>query len=232
MRQSEPHRQSNQRVGVARAISGGPATPGDGDEASDRGRSTMSKPYDDEPHGDEAHEDQAYDAEAYDAEAHDEGAHHDEAYDAEAHDDEAHDDEAHGVGGVSIVLSPSQVEHVVRAAGQRSGGIVSSLLLLALDYAHDPPLGSDPSAYELQRASQVALHSALADSQLSQSLLRGLSVLACYGPERPWRAISELAELLDMSPSTTHRYVKTLKAVGLLEQDPTTRDYRPVSLEG
>ena len=26
-----------------------------------------------------------------------------------------------------------------------------------------------------------------------------------------------------MSPSTTHRYVKTLRAVGLLEQNPTTR---------
>jgi DNA-binding IclR family transcriptional regulator len=34
-----------------------------------------------------------------------------------------------------------------------------------------------------------------------------------------------------MSPSTTHRYVKTLKAVGLLEQNPTTREYRPVSLD-
>lgn len=143
-----------------------------------------------------------------------------------------YENEAYRAGGISIVLSPFQVEHVVRAAGQRSGGIVSSLLLMALDYAHDPPAGSDPSAYELQRSSREALRSALGDSQLSQSLLRGLSVLACYGPERPWRTISELAELLDMSPSTTHRYVKTLKAVGLLEQDPTTREYRPVSLGG
>jgi IclR helix-turn-helix domain len=143
-----------------------------------------------------------------------------------------HDDEEYRAGGISIVLSPFQVEHVVRAAGQRTGGIVSSLLLMALDYAHEPPLGSDPKDYELQRSSQEALRLALGDSQLSQSLLRGLSVLACYGPERPWRAISELAELLEMSPSTTHRYVKTLKAVGLLEQDPTTREYRPVSLEG
>jgi len=31
-----------------------------------------------------------------------------------------------------------------------------------------------------------------------------------------------------MSPSTTHRYVKTLRAVGLLEQDSATREYRPV----
>jgi DNA-binding IclR family transcriptional regulator len=29
-----------------------------------------------------------------------------------------------------------------------------------------------------------------------------------------------------MSPSTTHRYMTTLLAVGLLEQEPRTRRYR------
>ena len=29
-----------------------------------------------------------------------------------------------------------------------------------------------------------------------------------------------------MSPSTTHRYMTTLLAVGLLDQDPRTRRYR------
>jgi DNA-binding IclR family transcriptional regulator len=29
-----------------------------------------------------------------------------------------------------------------------------------------------------------------------------------------------------MNPSTTHRYLATLVAVGLLEQDPHTREYR------
>lgn len=55
-------------------------------------------------------------------------------------------------------------------------------------------------------------------------------MLACYGPDRRWRPIIELTGELGMSPSTTHRYVKTLKAIGLLEQDPTTREYRPVDL--
>ncbi len=58
----------------------------------------------------------------------------------------------------------------------------------------------------------------------------GLAILSCYGPDRPWRAIIDLAKELDMSPSTTHRYVKTLRAVGLLEQNPTTREYRPVAV--
>ncbi len=82
----------------------------------------------------------------------------------------------------------------------------------------------------LHDATQHALANALGDPQLSQSLLRGLAILSCYGPERPWRAIIDLAKELSMSPSTTHRYVKTLRAVGLLEQDPHTREYRPVAV--
>ncbi len=132
---------------------------------------------------------------------------------------------------ISITLSPVQVEQVMRAASRTRDGVVSNLLLMALGNAHDPPEGSSREAYELQRASRAALNAALDDTQLSQSLLRGLSVLACYGPDRPWRSIIELAHHLGMSPSTTHRYVKTLKTVGLMEQDPSTREYRPVSLE-
>jgi IclR helix-turn-helix domain len=132
---------------------------------------------------------------------------------------------------ISITLSPVQVEQVMRAASQSPNGTVSNLLLAALDNAYPPPNGSDKRAYNLHRAAQEALASSIGDPQLSQSLLRGLSVLSCYGPDRPWRPIIDLASQLGMSPSTTHRYVKTLKAVGLLEQDPTTREYRPVALD-
>jgi DNA-binding IclR family transcriptional regulator len=38
--------------------------------------------------------------------------------------------------------------------------------------------------------------------------------------------VTDVAVLLEMSPSTTHRYLTTLLAVGLLEQDPRTRRYR------
>lgn len=134
--------------------------------------------------------------------------------------------------GISITLTPVQVERVVREAGQASDGVVSNLLLTALGNAHEPPPGSEQDAYDLQRASLDALEAAMTDPQLSQSLLRGLSILASYGPDRPWRAIIDLSNELGMSPSTTHRYVKTLKVVGLLEQDPATREYRPVALGG
>ncbi len=134
---------------------------------------------------------------------------------------------------ISITLSPVQIEQVMRAAGQSRNGTVSNLLLAALDNAYKPPTngGKRPSTKgkTLQKATQEALEDALTDPQLSQSLLRGLAILSSYGPDRPWRAIIDLAQQLGMSPSTTHRYVKTLRAVGLLEQNPTTREYRPVA---
>jgi hypothetical protein len=128
---------------------------------------------------------------------------------------------------IAIALSPAQVEQVIRAAGNREGG-VSALLLAALDNGHVSVDGNGRGS--LRDAAQLALGQALSDTQLSQSLLRGLAILACYGPQRPWRAIIDLALELDMSPSTTHRYVKTLRAVGLLEQHPTTREYRPIAV--
>ncbi len=130
---------------------------------------------------------------------------------------------------IAISLSPAQIEQVIRSAGYTSNGTVSSLLVAALDNAHATPYG-DQAHGSLHDATQLALSSALADPQLSQSLLRGLAILSCFGPERPWRAIIDLAKELEMSPSTTHRYVKTLRAVGLLEQNPTTREYRPVAV--
>lgn len=107
---------------------------------------------------------------------------------------------------------------------------MSSLLVAALDNAHSAPDGDGEDRGSLRDATQLALSDALGDSQLSQSLLRGLAILSCFGPERPWRAIIDLAKELAMSPSTTHRYVKTLRAVGLLEQNPTTREYRLVAV--
>jgi IclR family transcriptional regulator, pca regulon regulatory protein len=64
------------------------------------------------------------------------------------------------------------------------------------------------------------------DPRLSRSLLRGLSILTCFGPDKKPRGIIELASQLDMSPSTTHRYVTTLVELGLLERCPKSRKYR------
>jgi IclR family pca regulon transcriptional regulator len=58
----------------------------------------------------------------------------------------------------------------------------------------------------------------LREPRYSQSLERGLAILERFSPERPVLGISELAEELGMSRSTTHRYVITLVALGYLEQ--------------
>jgi IclR family pca regulon transcriptional regulator len=64
----------------------------------------------------------------------------------------------------------------------------------------------------------------LRESRYSQSLERGLAILACFTPERPVWGISDLADELSMSRSTTHRYALTLTALGYLVQD-THRKY-------
>ena len=60
----------------------------------------------------------------------------------------------------------------------------------------------------------------------SQSLERGLAILATFKPARPQLGISELARTLGLNRATTHRYVATLAALGYLDQDAATRKYR------
>jgi DNA-binding IclR family transcriptional regulator len=64
------------------------------------------------------------------------------------------------------------------------------------------------------------------DPRLSRSLLRGLSLLTCFGPDGAARGIVELAHDAGMSPSTAHRYASTLLELGLLERDSKSRKYR------
>jgi IclR family pca regulon transcriptional regulator len=67
-------------------------------------------------------------------------------------------------------------------------------------------LGSDPGRY-------------------SQSLERGLAILGSFTPRRPVLGVGDIARELEMSRSTTHRYMSTLLVLGYLEQDPS-RKYR------
>lgn len=60
----------------------------------------------------------------------------------------------------------------------------------------------------------------------SQSLERGLAILSSFTASRALLGISDLARMLDLNRSTTHRYVSTLVALGYLEQDTATRRYR------
>jgi IclR helix-turn-helix domain len=71
-----------------------------------------------------------------------------------------------------------------------------------------------------------AYHALQADPQLSCSLIAGMLVLAAVPEDRSYISIAEIARQTEMNSSTTHRYVKTLLALGLLDQNPATRKYR------
>ena len=110
--------------------------------------------------------------------------------------------------GISIELTRTQVNQIVRGASEEDS--VSSLLRGLND------LGAMASKFR-----------ALSESpRLSRSLLLGLLVLACFPADGDALAVTDVAARLRMSPSTTHRYMTTLLAVGLLEQDARTRRYR------
>jgi predicted DNA-binding transcriptional regulator len=115
---------------------------------------------------------------------------------------------------IGIMLSPAQIEHVVGAA-LNSGLPSIAALLTGLHAGH-----------AISRASlEERYRSELGDARLSHSLLRGLLVLSLLidGSER---GVSNIARRLDISISTAHRYVSTLLAFGLVEQNQFTRKYR------
>jgi hypothetical protein len=102
---------------------------------------------------------------------------------------------------IAITLSPTQVDEVIRAASKSRAPSISTVI----------------GGY---------LPSASNDPRLSRSLLRGLSLLTCFGPDGDARGIVELSHDAGMSPSTAHRYASTLVELGLLERDPKSRKYR------
>ncbi|MFZ1154352.1 MAG: IclR family transcriptional regulator [Solirubrobacteraceae bacterium] len=63
------------------------------------------------------------------------------------------------------------------------------------------------------------------EGRYSQSLERGLAILRAFTADRPWMGIAEIAEELEMSRPTAHRYASTLVALNYLEQGPR-RKYR------
>ena len=76
------------------------------------------------------------------------------------------------------------------------------------------------------RDSVLIFATLVVDTAHSQSLERGLAILRAFGSARPLLGISDLAREIDLSRSTTHRYVATLRRLGYLEQDAATRKYR------
>lgn len=63
------------------------------------------------------------------------------------------------------------------------------------------------------------------DGRYSLSLGHGLAILASFSAERSTLGIADMASVLSMSRSTTHRYAATLAQLGYLEQN-SSRRYR------
>lgn len=139
---------------------------------------------------------------------------------------------------VSITLSPAQVDQVVRAAAQGSTPSFSALISTTLNTrrleaerdairpSEGGGNGDTAGEHAEEETGRKSYFPTYQDARLSRSLLRGLSVLTCFGPGNEERGIIELADLLGMSPSTTHRYVATLVELGLLERCTRSRKYR------
>lgn len=131
---------------------------------------------------------------------------------------------------ISITLSPTQVDAVVRAASHGNAPSISRLITESLNAPAQTNGRQDASAsagaFNGKIPTRGYLPKQTADPRLSRSLVRGLSLLTGFGPDGDERGIVELAEDLGMSPSTAHRYALTLVELGLLERCPRTRKYR------
>jgi len=135
---------------------------------------------------------------------------------------------------ITITLSPTQVDDVVRAASRGRAPSISTLIAdsLAAPVARNgnnsprSAKGDETATVRGSLAARGYMPSETTDARLSRSLLRGLSLLTGFGPDGEQRGIVELAEDLGMSPSTAHRYALTLVELGLLERCPRTRKYR------
>jgi hypothetical protein len=113
-----------------------------------------------------------------------------------------------GDRGVLIALTDGQVAQVLREA---SGQADPATLL--------------PEVSQLDVVSRVVLP-LLEDPAYSRTVLRALLVINALPLDGNDRELTDVARELGLSASTTHRYVHTLMAVGLIEQDPRSRRYR------
>ncbi|HSZ12441.1 MAG TPA: helix-turn-helix domain-containing protein [Solirubrobacteraceae bacterium] len=108
---------------------------------------------------------------------------------------------------VLVALSPEQVDAVIRCASD--GGNLALLL----------------SGADMRGAADKA-DALLQEGGLSRALLYGLMLLAALPSDGSYASITSLSRTLGMTMSTAHRYLSTLVAVGLVDREPASREYR------
>jgi hypothetical protein len=109
---------------------------------------------------------------------------------------------------VLLQLSDAQVRQVVETA--HNGGGLRGAVYAALH----------PGLAETEQWRSIK------DPSLSRSLIAGLLVLYALPDDGTYIGNSDLAARLRMTVTTTHRYLSTLLAMGLVERNPETRKYR------
>lgn len=119
--------------------------------------------------------------------------------------------------GIWVRLSEAQVDDLARVRAEPHGPSLSHLLSGLAE------TGSF-SASKLECRYRTELQS----DRLSHALFRGLLVLSYFIANTTGEPIgvAALARELQADRSTTHRYLRTLVAFGLLKQDSATRRYR------
>jgi IclR helix-turn-helix domain len=117
-----------------------------------------------------------------------------------------------GDSEISITLTAAQVERVLRRGTAEASMIVAlaGVLVEGVDEVRVAAVMSDP-VFE--------------DPRISQGLVLGLLVLASLPVDGSELGVKRVAALMGVAPSTAHRYLRTLTAVGLVEQNPRTRAY-------
>lgn len=66
----------------------------------------------------------------------------------------------------------------------------------------------------------------LKEARFSQSLETGMLIMRGFSSDRPIQGIADVADRMEASRSTVHRYMTTLVVLGMLEQDHVSRRYR------
>ena len=111
---------------------------------------------------------------------------------------------------ISVELTPRQVNQIISRGVERGNiaairyGMTDILEMLS----HRPDL--------------------LDSSRVSRSLVIGLLLIAALPSDGTYAKTTDLAQVLNLTPSTASRYLTTLVEVGLAEQHPGTRRYRTV----
>lgn len=115
---------------------------------------------------------------------------------------------------VLIALTDGQVAQVVREATGR-----------------EHPAGLLPELVEVDGVFEL-VEPLLADESYSRTVLRALLVFSALPPDGRARELTDVAREVGISPSTTHRYMQTWMAVGLVEQQTRSRRYRRARVAG